>query len=544
MEDFRTLRILDRCQWMFTRLGTDYPVMRRILQMKLTMDGRRSATILLNSNRKKNDYNVNEHSNQFIKSLWFYALMGLMMVPLLLMGKHYLFQMSLVFGMFSFIIMTTMIADFSSVMLDVRDHQVLLTKPINRRTINAAKTVHVIIYLLFLTGALMAAPLAAALFRHGISFTLLFLAEIVLLDLFFVVLTALIYLFILQIFDGEKLKDIINYVQIGLTIAITIGYQLISRSFEIVQLNIVFHLKWWQVLIPPVWYGSLMEMLFEGNLDKVHVAFSVLAVIVPILAIVIYIQCMPAFERNLRKLAYQSGGAASSGRLRSDRFLNWLCADKMEWAFFRFAGKMMKTEREFKLKVYPSLGFSIILPYIFLFTTLRYSSWAEVSASSGYLYIYSSLLLIPTVIMMLRYSGTYKGSWIYGAAPLITTTALYKGVLKAVYVKLFLPMFVVESIIHTAVFGYRIIPDLVAIAIVASLYGMICFRSMKQGLPFSESFEWAQKKDGWKVFPLILLIGGIGFLHYGSTMFPYGVYAFIAVSAALNVCLWKFGFRR
>ena len=29
---------------------------------------------------------------------------------------------------------------------------------------------------------------------------------------------------------------------------------------------------------------------------------------------------------------------------------------------------MMKQEREFKLKVYPSLGFSFVIPFIFMFS--------------------------------------------------------------------------------------------------------------------------------------------------------------------------------
>lgn len=40
-----------------------------------------------------------------------------------------------------------------------------------------------------------------------------------------IVITALIYLFILRFFNGEKVKDIINFVQIALTIVMTIGYQ-------------------------------------------------------------------------------------------------------------------------------------------------------------------------------------------------------------------------------------------------------------------------------------------------------------------------------
>ena len=41
MEDFKTLKLLDNVQFIFRKLGIDYPVMRKILHIKLTMDERK-----------------------------------------------------------------------------------------------------------------------------------------------------------------------------------------------------------------------------------------------------------------------------------------------------------------------------------------------------------------------------------------------------------------------------------------------------------------------------------------------------------------------
>ncbi|MDV2583582.1 hypothetical protein RYX53_15570, partial [Alkalibacillus haloalkaliphilus] len=90
-------------------------------------------------------------------------------------------------------VMTSMISDFSNVLLDVRDKGILLTKPVGKKTISAAKTVHISIYLFFLTAAIAAAPLIAGTLRHGLLFLLLAIIGLILLDLFIVVLTAIIY---------------------------------------------------------------------------------------------------------------------------------------------------------------------------------------------------------------------------------------------------------------------------------------------------------------------------------------------------------------
>jgi len=56
MKDYKTLKFLDKFQNFFRKMGVDYPVMRKILQVKLTMDNRRVPTVFsngTNSNNKK-----------------------------------------------------------------------------------------------------------------------------------------------------------------------------------------------------------------------------------------------------------------------------------------------------------------------------------------------------------------------------------------------------------------------------------------------------------------------------------------------------------
>lgn len=51
MKDFTILKLLDRFDFLFKKMGVDYPIMRRILQVQLTMDERRVPTILTNQKR-------------------------------------------------------------------------------------------------------------------------------------------------------------------------------------------------------------------------------------------------------------------------------------------------------------------------------------------------------------------------------------------------------------------------------------------------------------------------------------------------------------
>jgi ABC-2 type transport system permease protein len=541
MKDFRTLKVLDHFEGLFQRFNIDYQMMRKILRIKLMMDQRRVPTIFNQSAKKKGKEHKNESG--YIKSLWIYVLFGLMTIPFIIMGDHYFFQMSLVFGILMFLVMTSMISDFSSVLLDIRDRNILHPKPIDRKTLSTAKMIHVSIYLFFLTTSIIGIPLIVGLFKNGILFFFLSVITVLLINVFVLVFTAMLYMFILKFFDGEKLKDLINYVQIGLSLAMMIGYQLLVRSFEFVNLTIVVEPKWWQIFIFPMWYGAMFELVMKGQFSFFYTLLSICGIVIPIIAFAIYLRLVPTFEKNLQKLSVHGSGKVTKRSKMKEWWLNRICSTKEEKAFFRFASLMMKNERDFKLKVYPSLGFSLVVPFLLLINQFSSHSFEDVSGGKSYLNIYFSLLIIPSVVLMLKFSGKYKGAWIYKAAPIKELLPVFSGTMKAFIVKLYLPLFLLLSAIFVGIFGARILPDLMIVFLNASTFAMLCFVLLKKTLPFSESFEGMQQNDGWKTFLLFLFLPVFAGLHFTSTLIPYGVYGYLILMVVVLMIFWKIVFR-
>jgi ABC-2 type transport system permease protein len=536
MNEFQSLRFLDLFKRLFLFLGIDYVVMRKILQVKLTMDQRRVPTIFNGAAKKK-------EGNHFLKSLALYAFYGLILIPFILLGENYMFQMSLVFGMIMFILMTSMISDFSSVLLDLRDKNILYTKPLSRKTISAAKTLHVMIYMTFITVAFVAIPLVISIVSQGILFSLLFLLELILVNLFVVVLTALIYLVVLRFFNGERLKDIINYVQIILSISILVGYQLIARAFGIVNLDISYTFSWWHTLIPAFWYGAPYELLLHQKISGVMIMFSVLAVCVPLLSFFIYYRLMPSFERNLQKLLTDTGKGEKKWRGLDDFWSKITCRSKEERLFFRFSSLMMQQEREFKLKVYPALGLSIVFPLLFVFNDLRFSSLDEISQGKKYLNIYFCNLMIPSIVHMLKFSGSYKGNWIYRTAPISQISSIYSGTLKAFLVKLYFPILIIISIIYIWIFSLRIVPDLFIVFLAGIVQVLITYKILNdEEYPFSQSFEFAQETQGVKNFLLICLTGLFVVMHFFALLIPYGLYVYLLILLIGTIVSWTIVF--
>ncbi|MBM6383574.1 MAG: hypothetical protein JSY10_06210 [Paenibacillus sp.] len=538
--EFRTLKILDHFRHIITKMGADYDVLRLILKVKFQMDQRRLPTVLSSRSGNKEQ----KEGNLYLRSLWLYGLMGLLLVPFVVWDTgHYMLQMGLVTAVLMFIIMTSMISDFSSVLLDIRDRNIIMTKPVNARTVSMARVIHAGVYLLLLTGSLTAVPLVAGLITHGIGFFLLFIAELILINMFILVTTSLVYLFMMKFLDGEKLKDMINMVQILLSVGIAVGYQLVARSFSIIDFDMVFTPAWWQLLLPPVWYAAVYEWLFSGGGNAWLYTFSALAVVVPMISLVIYVKLMPSFELYLEKMAHSG---STSGRRKGswDRTVaRAFCRSGEEQACFRLSASMMRNEREFKLKVYPSIGLSFVLPYVFWFTQLQSSTWAELREGSFFYTLYIMLILVVSVIIMLKYSGQYKAFWTFRAAPIANENVLYKGALKAFMCNMFLPVFLLNAIVFAWTFGLRILPDLAVILLVGTALIPLTSKLLLRKPPFSLSFSIAQQSDGWFVFaafPVIALLWGI---HVFFRTLPGGIWIFGGLLIVANVLLWTMLYR-
>ncbi|WP_130806340.1 hypothetical protein [Senegalia massiliensis] len=524
MKEYNILKILDKFKILFTKVGIDYSIMREILKVKLTLDTRRVSTI-----NQSNDKSTDEDKNQFLRSLPIYLIFGIPIIFFVIIDINYLFSMSIVFGLFMFFMMTALVSDFSSVLLDIRDKNIILTKPVNSITLNMAKILHILYYVSMLTLALVFPSLIVSLFTKGIVFFLLYLGTIIFLDLFIIMLTALLYLLILKVFSGEKLKDIINYVQIALTIGITLSYQVIGRLFDVSELlEVNFNPTWWSGFLPPVWFASIFEFLIGGSRDTLTFIYSSFAIIIPIISIIIYIKLIPAFERNLQKLNEEDTNTKRKHRF-THLISNIVCKTKEEKILFNFSSNIMKNERNFKLRVYPNLGFSIIFPFIMAFS----------SGEASILTIYFVGFSFITILQLLKYSDSYKAAWIYKFFEL-DENIIYKGVLKSVFINLITPIFLLVSIIFFLIIRENILIDLMIAYISLNLGLLLMFITGNKTLPFSEKFGAVKEKgsmlDG---FRMIFILGGLSVIHLIVGMLSYGKYIYLVLILIINIVVWR-----
>jgi len=178
-----------------------------------------------------------------------------------------------------------------------------------------------------------------------------------------------------------------------------------------------------------------------------------------------------------------------------------------------------------------------------MFNEIQMNSFAHLVRSKWYLAVYFSCLMIPNAVTMLKYSGKYKGAWIYQTAPLQSLAPLYSAVLKVFISNLFLPIYIIISAIFIGIFGFKIIDDLLVVLVTAILFTIICSNYLKGTLPFSESFEDALQSGGLKVILALLCLAVFAGIHFAITFIPFGVPIYLIILMMITFFSWNMAYR-
>jgi len=545
MKDFKILKILDKFQWLYKKLGVNYDTMRMILQIKLIMDSRRVSVVMSNNNKGEDDC-----KNNYIQSLMINMFMSIFTGLIIMYNVASMVAANIIIGISLFMMVSIMISDFSSVLLDVREKNILLPKPIDNKTFNAAKTTHICIYLMGLSLSLTLIPLIMGTVKYGALFFVIFLVENILSVLIVISLTSLIYTLVLRFFDGEKLKDIINYFQIILAFVLIFGYQLAGRVFSGVNMKGQYVPKFWHALLPSMWFASTFGILIDANKETFLIFLSSLAIIVPITLMVIYIKkLVPYFEKNLQKLNDNGGAIRKVSGKRKDLIVSLVCNDNIEKSMFKFTQNMISTERDLKLKIYPSLATALFIPILFMLIDRNdgNSFMDNIQTSYGgkvHLLMYISIILLCFCTAYINNSDSYKGAYIYKVLPIESPGIILKGAIKGALFKLVIPLYILESVLFLILKGPAIILDLIVMFLVLLIISVIYFKISNDRMPFSVKFTTA---DSSKLLVptiiCILLLAVFALIHIAirNNITLLGIYAVVLL--IVNVILWKTSFK-
>ena len=155
---------------------------------------------------------------------------------------------------------------------------------------------------------------------------------------------------------------------------------------------------------------------------------------------------------------------------------------------------MTGNERTLKLKVYPSLAFAAVMPFIILIGafsggTSPADSLRGIKEGSYYFGLYLTVVIIGSMILMISKSEDYKGAWIYKALPLESPVPVFKGAVKSYLIRFIIPVYLFPGAIFVLIMGARVIPDIILIFFNLIIVLMLIFRMSKKSSHSAGTFS-------------------------------------------------------
>jgi ABC-2 type transport system permease protein len=532
MMDKIILKILKLFPGLFSRQGVNVYQMFDIVETKLMMDKRR-----VHFQFRRHDQNKNENANRLTYVLLLYGFFSLFIVFMISAVDNIVLAMTIFHAYLLFMMSMTLITDFSSVLLDTADNLVILPRPVSGKTLFVSRMVHVSIYLFQFGVAISLIPVIATFVKFGVLAGLGSIITSFSTVLFSVFFTYLLYLLILRFSNEKKLREIVTYFQILMTILFMAGYQIIPRLIDLSGIE-SFSLHWYSYIAPPVWMAVALEAVYQNIYDTVHISMILLSIILPVILFWLLNKYFaPSFGRKLS--AVQEDGTVQSTtktgksykRKISERLSSFTCKSTIERASFETTWKISSRDKQFRLQFYPLLGYLVVFIFIFTRNDRGVDFWENLQTGNKFLwFIYIPLFMINSSLGFIAFNENYQAAWVYFSSPVDKPGHLLTGSLKTVFVKFFVPVFIILFGFSIGIWGIKIIDDFAF----GLLININCFLAMaslsKHYLPFSMQPNVQQQSGKFiNVVILFILIAIFIGLHWLGLLFPFVLYILMPI---------------
>lgn len=512
------LKLLLSLAKVFIKEGVDFDRLTIITETKILLDRRR---VRANYKQQKNK----EPKNPLLMTLIVYGFFGLMMAFMIGFTKSMMLSMIFFHAYLLFMMAMTLITDFSSVLLDTTDNQIILPRPINSKTIFLARLIHILVYLLQFTIALALFPLVAIFITHGIAAGLTAIFTILLTVALAVFFTYLLYILILRFGNEQKVKDIIGYFQIFMTLLFTVGYQLLPRLINFEEIAQSFTLHWYSYFLPPVWMALSIESFQMFQFDSIHLLMIFCALVIPVFTFWVMIKYLaPSFAEKLSLLQNDQQSTRKSNqkntgkRSLSSRLSSIVCYHPLEKAGYELVWKITDRDKGFKMQFYPSLGYILVFVFIFVFKSGKnfQATLSSLPDSRLFLWmIYLPMFSVSTSKTMVSYFEQFQAAWVYQSTPVKYPGQIISGSLKALLTKFFLPPYLLLFVYCLYTWGPAIIDDFVFGLFNNIIIFFLLEILSKHFLPFSQQLNVKMQSGRIvKVMLQLLVIASLVGLHY------------------------------
>jgi hypothetical protein len=488
-------------------MGIDYCQFILILKLKLTLDDR---------NGRKSKKNNNALLRQSISHVLFGILFGVFVYVIKSPFTFFYFTHTWIMVMMAMMI----ISEFTTILFDTSENAIIQPLPVPGNTISLARNAHIFIYLALIALNLSLVTIVIGIIKFGILAGLILIFSIFLNVLLTLFISNILYLGIMRLATGEKLKNLLMYFQIFIAIIFMAAYQFGLKMIDTSKItDMQVPVSWHSFLMPPAFFSGFVEAFSFGRFDLIHFEFIAEALVIPLTAIYLTGKFLtPVFNRKLMEL--ELGDRSNKKDLSGSRIgiyyriMSRLFVFKSEEKVaFTLMWKLAGRERQFKQAVFPAFGYIIIMILVPFFS--KHESLASVLNSDRYLIIlYAFLILAATIPVSTMHGAGSHASWIFKVLPVNSPAEIFRGFIKAAFALFFIPLYSFICIAAGVLWGIRIVPDIIVASLAIYLFTLLYYYFQEPVFPFTKE-KVAANSGGNTIRMFVIFIFAIilGFLH-------------------------------
>jgi len=502
-------------------MGVSIPQLQAILTTKLIMDDRRVSTLQQARQQRLKPNKPAEKATLF--TVFISALMGCFYLFCFSIGSDYTTKLTFYFSFFIVILSVTLISDFTSVLIDVRDNYIILPKPVTDRTVVLARLLHIFIHICKIVVPMCLPAFIFLWIKDNSIAALIFLVLVLFVTLFTIFLINAVYIIILRITTPQKFNNVISYIQIFFAIISYASYQVFPRMVNKMNFrDFDVSSKKWILLAPSYWFASAFNLLFTFHTTPVQAMAAIAGIVFPVGSMFVVVKYLaPAFNQKLSMISGSDATPVAVTTQRSRKsfaatLASLVTTNKTERTGFLFAWKMTGRSRDFKVRVYPGIGYMVVLIVAAILGNRRFGmEGLKQDTMPLIFFIYLSRLLLMQAIMNGNYSDKYKAAWMFLTAPVKEPGQIISGSIKAMIIKFYSLLAVAIIIVSLVTAGPSLLPN-VLLAICNQLLISYCVMMIgAKSLPFSQVLGTAQKSGQFlRSLGMMAINLVIALLHY------------------------------
>lgn len=516
------LGILRLLRPLFLRLGIHYDQMAAIVSAKLTIDDR------IEKNGKTG-------SNTLLKQALLMAFLGVCLFSMGYWRGSLSATLFIFHSYLTLVVITSFMAEYSRLLFDANDNSILERYPVNSRTLLSTRIVSMLSYLYLITLSLSVIPFLILAIKEGVVEALLFLAACIVNTLFSLLFANLFYIGLMRFVSAEKFRKIITYAQTVLVLVVAISYQFMGQfmgHYAKTGSDLVVQSPHWLFFLPSGYFMAFTSAYQYPNVYSFLLAGLGILFTFLLLILTLYV-FSDGYVKNASALDKASPAKIVHYKERLSVWFSKLCCrDLTERSGFMLTWRMTRDNLKFKQSILPMILFAVIfvgMPFYQRFTN------GEVPAFASLLTPLYMLPFISTVILMnVNFSEQSNLLWIYQSRPLKHPGAILLGSLKAIYVKYFVPFFMITYLLFGMICGLKHLPDLLLAFSFSTLF--IALNYLLSGMVFPFTKEKSGQDSGGqmlKMFLTMFLLFILGGAHFFISLFSFGVWFSIPISWVL-----------